>query len=487
MKTFTLVALMGAIAFLLAGSLAAQHYVPTEPLNKNVIYEEFTGVRCPNCPAGHALLAQILADNPGRAFAVAYHPFNSSYTQPYPGDPDFRRHYADSLYMTPWCGTSRYMPSAFVARRLWAPGERLTSRTDWENFGNTIMAEPSPLNVGMATYYDAATGILSVTVDVFYTASVTGSHNLMVTLAENNLQSQQSGGTTPYTHKHTFRESFVGQWGDILSDGAQQGTFYRKVFSFDNNAMAYDMSNCELLAFVLDNTSEEVISGIGCNVGDTTFITPDITLSADTLYFNTAAQCIGGIPATIRNNTDVPLDLLDVQPASLVPGSVINWIVDPWPFTAFPHTLQPGDSVVLNVKVNLPVDNTMVQYELDSLKVVSQIESHYLMIAVDEDLLTSAGEPAAALPFSLAAFPNPFANMVNITFTLAGANDVILEILDAGGRKIAELERGRLNAGPHRYTWTCGEKGATGSVTGHCFVRLISGSEVVVKPLISIR
>ena len=63
-----------AIFAMLSGQSAAQHYVPTEPLNKNVIYEEFTGVKCPNCPDGHVVMAQILAANPGRAFAVAQAP-----------------------------------------------------------------------------------------------------------------------------------------------------------------------------------------------------------------------------------------------------------------------------------------------------------------------------------------------------------------------------------------------------------------------------
>src|SRR4051794_39448582 len=50
---------------------------------KNVMLEEFTGVRCPNCPAGHITIDQIKTANPGRVVSISYHPMNSLGT-PYP-------------------------------------------------------------------------------------------------------------------------------------------------------------------------------------------------------------------------------------------------------------------------------------------------------------------------------------------------------------------------------------------------------------------
>lgn len=446
------------IAFLwIAGpiqlTLTAQHFVPLEPLNRNAIYEEFTGVKCPNCPSGHQVLAQILAANPGRAFAVAYHPFNSSYTTPYTGDPDFRRHYADSLYMTPYCGTSRYMPSAFVQRREWSPPERLTERSNWAAYGTTVMGEASPLNVGMATSYDESSQALTVTVDVWYTADVTGSHNLMVTLAENNLESQQSGATGTYVHKHTFREAFTGQWGDPLCEDPAAGSMYRKQFVFSNTLTGYDMDNCELMAFVVDNSTEEVVSGIGCMAGDTTYITPDISLAADTLFFRTVAQCTAGQSAVLRNLTTVPLDILEVQPASMIPGQ-INWVVDPWPFTTFPHTLLPGDSVVLNVRVNLPVNNTLAGFYLDSLFIATLPGKNYLMIAVDQDLYTSTGGSTAITGARfLGVSPNPVIESAGFDIFLTRAEEVSVELTDLCGKAVRSFSAGKLETGRQKITW----------------------------------
>lgn len=125
MKKITYLVFITVISCFITGNGKAQNYVSTEPLNKNTILEEFTGVQCSNCPAGHQVAASILQNNPGRAFVICYHPYNSSYTAPYPGNPDFRRTYPNAFYTVPYCGSSRFMPSAFINRRIWSNGDRL--------------------------------------------------------------------------------------------------------------------------------------------------------------------------------------------------------------------------------------------------------------------------------------------------------------------------------------------------------------------------
>jgi len=452
MKNFTRFAFLVAALMLMPVIFRAQHYVPIEPLDKNAILEEFTGVNCPNCPAGHAIMAQILADNPGRAFCVAYHPFNSSYTTPTPGDPDFRRQYANAFYSVPYYGTARYMPSAFVQRRLWTPGERYLLRGDWTAATNTILAEPSPMNVGMATSYDAGTSILTVIVDIYYTDDYADDHNLLVTLSENDLVSNQSGGTYPYTHKHTFRESFVDQWGDpIVTDGAA-GTFYRREFTYDYSATDYIMENCELLAFVIDNTSEEVITGIGCHAGDTTFITPDLVLSADSLIYENPQQCLEGQIVTIYNNTAMDMDLLYVQQESGA-GSQFPWSVNPWPFTSFPHTMAPGESIDLNVILPLPVEG-MMDFFYDEMTIESEIEAKTVVIAVNQGLYTGVEDPAGTGKSTLAGnYPNPFSGKTTIEYTLSHSTTVVLEVFNINGKKARTLVDESLPAGSYTVQW----------------------------------
>jgi len=47
-----------------ASSLVAQTIVGTDPENKNVVLEEFTGIHCSWCPTGHALAQGIQDAHP---------------------------------------------------------------------------------------------------------------------------------------------------------------------------------------------------------------------------------------------------------------------------------------------------------------------------------------------------------------------------------------------------------------------------------------
>lgn len=274
------------ISLMITSSLFTQNYVSPEPGDKNVILEEFTGVKCPNCPAGHQTAASILANNPGRAFVIAYHPFNSNYTTPYAGEPDFRRSFADALYQTPYCGTSRFMPSAFINREKWANNERIQSRTSWVAYADQIIAQASPVNVGISSTYDNGFGQLIITVEVYFTSDVTETVSLNVALLENGLISTQSGGGSNYEHKHTFREAFTDQWGDIISNPTTTGSYLIFNYTFDNNTQNYNMEKCDVVASIYDMDNGSVISGIGAEVGHGSFVAPIPEFTTDDTLVN---------------------------------------------------------------------------------------------------------------------------------------------------------------------------------------------------------
>ena len=273
MKNLSLLAAIFCLVVFQA--LYSQNYVSTDPQDKNVILEEFTGVNCPNCPQGHQTANQILTDNPGRAWVVGFHPYNSNYTTPGAGEPDFRRHHPDSLYMIPYCGSSRFMPSAYINRRVYN-GERIQSRTVWANYSNQILAEPSPVNTGLATTYNDETKQLEILVEIYYTGDMTDLNSLNVLLMESGMVAYQSGGSSNYVHNHVFRETFTAQWGDLVTEPTTQGSFIQKTFTFDNSAEEYDMEQCEVLAYIVNAATTEIITGIGCHVGENTNFSPPV-------------------------------------------------------------------------------------------------------------------------------------------------------------------------------------------------------------------
>jgi hypothetical protein len=249
--------------------LNAQTIVSTTPENKKVLLEEFTGTGCPNCPSGHSTAETLVNNNSGNLFVIAYHPTNSSYTTTDP----MRKTYPNAFYTMPFISPSnRYMPSAMVNRRVWNGVERIQTTSSWTGDANIIKNESSPLNVGVAATYNSATNIINVDIEVYFTASVTDALTIYAVLIEDGIVYPQSGGGSPYTHNHTFRESFVSQWGDAISTPTTQNTLKTFAYSFDNTTANYDMSQCAVVVFVRNAANEEIISGNESEVDITTSV-----------------------------------------------------------------------------------------------------------------------------------------------------------------------------------------------------------------------
>lgn len=250
--------------FGLTGSIFAQSVtgVSTTADNKIAIMEEFTGVRCTYCPDGHTVLLGIDQAYPGQFYAVSFHPDNSGLTAPYGSDEDLRRNYPAAFYSTPYCGSSRFMPSAFINRRVWA-NERIQGRGSWSGHVAEIIAEASPANVGVLATYDSLTNQLAVTVEVYYTSDVTNTNNVYVVLSEDDITvQQQAGATGAYVQDRVFRAAMSAQWGDAITSATTTGSMVTKTYTFDNTSSDYDMSKCRVTAYVEDQTTGELYSGM---------------------------------------------------------------------------------------------------------------------------------------------------------------------------------------------------------------------------------
>ena len=269
------------LSFFMVGCLHyiyAQTIVSTTPQNKKVVLEEFTGTACPNCPGGHTTAAGILTANPGNVFVIAYHPNNSSYTT---GDP-MASAYPATFYTNPFISpTNRFMPCAIINRRVLGGIERIQGISTWSSSVDALKAEASPLNVGVSSNYNTTSQLLTVNIEVYFTADVTDDLTIYAELTEDGIIATQSGGTSPYTHNHVFRKAFVAQRGDVIVSPTLQSGLRTYTYTFDNSTTNYDMTKAEVVAFVRNTSNEEIISANGAEVGSSSLGIPVISLKAN--------------------------------------------------------------------------------------------------------------------------------------------------------------------------------------------------------------
>ena len=157
MKKFTF-ALMALLAFTF--SLKAQQFVSTEPSNRNVIIEEFTGRGCGYCPDGHRIANQLMATYPDRLWAVNIHAGGYAQTS-YPNmiTPDGNTiHNGFSIDGYP-CGVVNR--SSGVAQ----------DRGQWANTASNQLNQASECNIAGMVILNPETRIATITVEVYYTGN----------------------------------------------------------------------------------------------------------------------------------------------------------------------------------------------------------------------------------------------------------------------------------------------------------------------------
>ena len=204
-KEFTLIVCMLTVSCF----AFAQTIVNTLPGPRKAILEEFTGVNCPNCPEGHVAMESVLTSHGAdEVFSISYCPSNSSYTAPSGNQSDFRRPFLNDFYAHSYCSPAtetRFMPSAFVNRKIWEGGERIQNRHLWGDYADEVLASGnSPMNIGIHSNYNAVTQVLTVDVEIYYHTDVTDANSFYVFLGERNLTSYSQSGTfqDPYIYEH---------------------------------------------------------------------------------------------------------------------------------------------------------------------------------------------------------------------------------------------------------------------------------------------
>ena len=306
------------IIFGMTFSMIAQTIVSTNPENKNVILEEFTGIYCTYCPDGHAIAQAIKDANPNDVYLINIH--TGSFANPSGNDPDYRTPYGSAIANQ--SNLTGY-PAGTVNRHYF-PGSAQNggtgtamSRGAWTARSNQTLGESSYMNMAVEAEIDIQTNEMTVHVEAYYTGSSPESTNkLNVALLQNNTLGPQTGGGAgnQYNHMHRLIDMITGQWGEDVSP-TTAGSFIDRTYTYqipaDHNGIPIEILDLEIVVFMTE-TTQEVISGSG-----TTPLYTGITAQNDA-----AVESIPSIPDQcgflepvfeLKNYGNDPLTSVDVS------------------------------------------------------------------------------------------------------------------------------------------------------------------------------
>ncbi|HRN93311.1 MAG TPA: Omp28-related outer membrane protein [Chitinophagales bacterium] len=237
---------------------------PQTPEDKNVVMEEFTGVQCVNCPAGHQIIKTLKASYGERLVVISYH-------TDFLGDPfsftteDLRTEAAKQVQ--DYLVFDGYKPAASIDRFAFNSSQTslLYTRNTWSNRVQQELTKTSPVNILLSSMVDSASRKLTATVELNYTSTITDAQKITLVIIENNIVEPQlnTGNVidTFYTHNDIQRVFLTNALGDEITTTTEAGRVVKKMYQTDLPP-TLNLNNLKLVAFVHKfSGTKEILQG----------------------------------------------------------------------------------------------------------------------------------------------------------------------------------------------------------------------------------
>ena len=241
---------------------------------RNVLIEDFTGHRCPACPAAAIIAEDLEAANPGRVFVASIHagPSNNGITEFQKTSASYTTDFT-TLEGTTMASTFFQLGIGFVGnprgginRISNESGEFMFSQSFWVDKTNDALTTPIKVNLqAKSNYYPETNGVF-LHVESDFETTMTGDYNIVVYAIENERIAPQIVGADDvedYHHHNIHRGNVFGEtWGRNVSSGEiSAGTKIVTNFSYEVPA-DLNNENMHFLIYVYDKETYEILQVI---------------------------------------------------------------------------------------------------------------------------------------------------------------------------------------------------------------------------------
>ncbi|MEO1624862.1 MAG: Omp28-related outer membrane protein [Bacteroidota bacterium] len=228
------------------------------PEDRRVLIEEFTGVKCVNCPQASALIDELISIHGDKVVAVSMH--TGFFARPY-SDSKFDFRTDDGTQVLNFLKPPVGYPSAVFNRNQFDQEEDLQIEqiAKWSGLVQAELDKPSQFNMSMENQFDGTNRTLRSSVSLTPTEEFDEDLYITVMVSESGIQDRQltpSGIQEDYTHRHVFRGMATNFSGELITQPIEKGTTINLNFTmvFDEG---WNANNCEVIAFVHRNNGDD--------------------------------------------------------------------------------------------------------------------------------------------------------------------------------------------------------------------------------------
>ena len=227
-------------------------FIAGDLVRKKVLLEDYTGVRCINCPAAAQVAHDLQEEYPGRLIVLGVH---AGYlAQPLGDFPDFTTVEGDEWY--DYFGFD--VNPIGTVNRISTSGNYGVNSGQWGSAVTAELDKDPVVAIKLFNTYNPDTRALNVKVNLRELDDIDDELSLVVCLMEDNIVGKQvttSGLVEDYVHRHVFRKSLNGTWGEPVAFDADGVTI-----QYDTQIdEAFDASNCYIIAYVYSNSDKSIL------------------------------------------------------------------------------------------------------------------------------------------------------------------------------------------------------------------------------------
>ena len=219
-----------------------------------VLLEDYTGVKCNNCPEAGALALQLQEQNEGHLVVLGVHP-KSALQNPAGGFPDFRTD--DGNEWNNYFNIGAY-PNGLVSRT------GVVGASEWTSAVNSVIGNDAPVRLIVKTEFNEGTRELKLSIHAKFLQNVESDDVRLTTcMMEDNIVGKQQtpdGIDANYVHRHVFRGTADNQtWGRVLSvESISAGSNFITNMKFTVSD-EYNADEFYIVAFISDNNTKQVL------------------------------------------------------------------------------------------------------------------------------------------------------------------------------------------------------------------------------------
>ncbi len=254
--------------FILYGLIACQENQPEYTLSRGevgdrvVLVEEFSGVRCPNCPEGTKDLENLRDLYEGKLIIVTIHAGDFAFTYP-ASKYDFTTPEGNALLQL--LGNPIGYPSAVINRVRDNSTQFLQSFSPrWGSLISSELAKEPILSITLDVNFEASERKITAGVRVVPNQDISGDLRFNLLIKENNMIDWQSDIEAPqsvdhaYNHRNVMRTVLTSVNGDIVSSDSRAFETLERFYSFivPEESNWWKVQDLWLVAFVTGQSGE---------------------------------------------------------------------------------------------------------------------------------------------------------------------------------------------------------------------------------------